>query len=86
MSSLGLLPDGCGDLFRLAEHQDKIRWIPYKNGVEIFRLYGDGVTGPGAALRRQPSRDEAQSKQLNREKNGTALSRLPVQAARFRLR
>jgi anti-sigma factor ChrR (cupin superfamily) len=52
MNSLGLLPDGCGDLFRLAEHQDKIRWIPYKNGVEIFRLYGDGVTGPGAALLR----------------------------------
>ena len=52
MSSLGLLPDGCGDLFRLAEHQDKIRWIPYKNGVEIFRLYGDGVTGPEAALLR----------------------------------
>jgi hypothetical protein len=42
MSSLGLLPDGCGDLFRLAEHRDKIRWIPYKNGVEIFRLYRTG--------------------------------------------
>ena len=77
MSSLGLLPDGCGDLFRLAEHRDKIRWIPYKNGVEIFRLYGDGVTGPGRLIISGP---------INREKNGTALSRLPVQAARFRLR
>jgi anti-sigma factor ChrR (cupin superfamily) len=40
------------DFFRLAEYQDKIRWEPYKQGVEIFRLYGDGVSGPAAALLR----------------------------------
>ncbi len=40
------------DLFHLAERPDEIPWQPFKDGVEIHRLYGDGVTGPTAALLR----------------------------------
>ena len=46
------LPIEIKDLFHIADHQDEIPWIPYKEGVEIFRLYGDGITGPTAALLR----------------------------------
>ena len=38
------------DLFRVATHPDEIPWQPFQDGVEIHRLYGDGVTGPTAAL------------------------------------
>lgn len=38
------------DLLNIAEHQDEIPWKPFGNGVEIHRLYGDGITGPSAAL------------------------------------
>jgi anti-sigma factor ChrR (cupin superfamily) len=38
------------DVFHFAEHQDQIAWEPYKKGVDIFRLYGDGISGPTAAL------------------------------------
>jgi anti-sigma factor ChrR (cupin superfamily) len=38
------------DVFHFADHQDELPWQPYKKGVEIFRLYGDGITGPTAAL------------------------------------
>jgi anti-sigma factor ChrR (cupin superfamily) len=48
--SSGMLPIKLHDLFHLASHQDQIAWQPYKKGVDIFRLYGDGVTGPTAAL------------------------------------
>jgi anti-sigma factor ChrR (cupin superfamily) len=50
MISARSLPEG--NIFSVAEHQDEIPWQPYKPGVEIFRLYGDGVTGPTAALLR----------------------------------
>jgi anti-sigma factor ChrR (cupin superfamily) len=40
------------NLFRIAEDQDQIPWISFRNGVDIHRLYGDGVTGPTAALLR----------------------------------
>ena len=40
------------DLFHIGDHQEDIPWSPYKKGVEIFRLYGDGISGPTAALLR----------------------------------
>lgn len=40
------------DLFRIAEKQDEIPWKPFKDGVDIYRLYGDGISGPTAALLR----------------------------------
>jgi len=46
------LPFEIKDLFHISDRQDEIPWTPYKKGVEIFRLYGDGITGPTAALLR----------------------------------
>ena len=40
------------NLFNIAEWQHEIAWQPYKDGLEIYRLYGDGLTGPTAALLR----------------------------------
>ena len=40
------------DLFRIAEWQDDLPWMPFRDGIDIHRLYGDGVTGPSAALLR----------------------------------
>ena len=49
-TSSGVFPLKLDDLFHFAAHQAEIAWQPYKKGVDIFRLYGDGVTGPTAAL------------------------------------
>jgi anti-sigma factor ChrR (cupin superfamily) len=49
-TSSGMFPVQLNDLFHFATHQDGFAWQPYKKGVDIFRLYGDGVTGPTAAL------------------------------------
>jgi anti-sigma factor ChrR (cupin superfamily) len=38
------------DLFSIAGRLDQIVWAPFRDGVEIHRLYGDGITGPTAAL------------------------------------
>lgn len=38
------------DLFQIAAHPEQIPWQPFRDGVEIHRLYGDGITGPTAAL------------------------------------
>jgi anti-sigma factor ChrR (cupin superfamily) len=38
------------NLFNIAAVQDSIPWKPFREGVEIHRLYGDGVSGPTAAL------------------------------------
>ena len=46
------------DVFHFADHQNEIAWEPYKKGVDIFRLYGDGITGPTAALVRYRERGE----------------------------
>jgi len=40
------------DLFQVTGWQHRIPWKPFKPLVEIYRLYGDGVTGPMAALLR----------------------------------
>ena len=39
-------------LFNILDWQDSIPWLPFLEGVEIHRLYGDGITGPTAALLR----------------------------------
>jgi anti-sigma factor ChrR (cupin superfamily) len=39
------------ELFRMADRPDAIAWQPFREGVRIHRLYGDG-TGPAAALLR----------------------------------
>ncbi len=39
-------------LFRLAEDPERISWQAFRPGVDIHRLYGDGVEGPTAALLR----------------------------------
>jgi anti-sigma factor ChrR (cupin superfamily) len=38
------------NLLKVAENADTIPWQPFRDGVEIYRLYGDGVSGPTAAL------------------------------------
>ncbi|MGB8166783.1 MAG: cupin domain-containing protein, partial [Chthoniobacteraceae bacterium] len=38
------------DLFNIATWQDEIPWQPFRDGVDIHRLYGDGKNGPTAAL------------------------------------
>ncbi len=40
------------ELMQLAENPDALAWAPFREGVQIHRLYGDGVTGPWAALLR----------------------------------
>lgn len=40
------------DLFQVSGWQEKLPWKPFKQGVDIYRLYGDGETGPTAALLR----------------------------------
>ena len=40
------------DLFNIEKWQNEIDWKPFHPGVEVFRLYGDGVNGPTAALLR----------------------------------
>ncbi|HSI15049.1 MAG TPA: cupin domain-containing protein [Chthoniobacter sp.] len=38
------------NLFNIAEWQHEVPWQPFKEGLEIYRLYGDGQSGPNAAL------------------------------------
>jgi anti-sigma factor ChrR (cupin superfamily) len=38
------------NLFQIEKFQDQIPWKPFREGVEIHHLYGDGVNGPSAAL------------------------------------
>lgn len=38
------------NLFNIAQWQHEIPWQPFREGLEIYRLYGDGVNGPTAAL------------------------------------
>jgi quercetin dioxygenase-like cupin family protein len=40
------------DLFEISKNAGAIPWQPFRDGVEIYRLYGDGVSGPAAALLR----------------------------------
>ena len=38
------------NLFNIAEWQHEIPWQPFKDGMEIYRLYGNETSGPTAAL------------------------------------
>jgi anti-sigma factor ChrR (cupin superfamily) len=38
------------NLFELARHPERIPWQPFQDGIDIHRLYGDGIHGPTAAL------------------------------------
>ncbi len=40
------------DLIGIASRQDSLPWQPFREGVEIYRLYGDGSQGAAAALLR----------------------------------
>src|SRR6516165_5900350 len=40
------------DLFQVSGWQHKLPWKPFQPGVDIYRLYEDGVSGPNAALLR----------------------------------
>jgi anti-sigma factor ChrR (cupin superfamily) len=40
------------ELFDIVRHQDDYEWEPFREHVDIHRLYGDGVSGPTAALLR----------------------------------
>lgn len=40
------------DLFQIVQRQDEFSWTAFREGVDIHRLYGDGITGPTAALLR----------------------------------
>ncbi len=51
-SEVASKPIQLGDLFHIAEWQDDIAWEPFREGVEIYHLYGDGKRGPSAVLLR----------------------------------
>jgi anti-sigma factor ChrR (cupin superfamily) len=38
------------NLFNIAQWQHEVPWQPFRDGIEIYRLYGDGKSGPTAAL------------------------------------
>ena len=40
------------DLFQISEWQDTLPWKPFRDGIDIYRLYGDGTSGPATALLR----------------------------------
>jgi anti-sigma factor ChrR (cupin superfamily) len=40
------------DLFKISDWQHTLPWTPFKEGVEIYRLYGDATSGPATALLR----------------------------------
>ena len=39
-------------LLQIADNPDLVKWEAFKDGVDIHRLYGEGVSGPSAALLR----------------------------------
>jgi anti-sigma factor ChrR (cupin superfamily) len=40
------------DLFQISDWQHTLAWIPFREGVEIYRLHGDGQSGSSTALLR----------------------------------
>ena len=39
-------------LFGPSADLDRISWQPFREGIDIYRIYGDGKSGPAAALLR----------------------------------
>lgn len=37
-------------LLDILSRQQEIPWKPFREGIDIHRIYGDGITGPTAAL------------------------------------
>ena len=40
------------DLFQISEWQQTLAWAPFRDGIDIHGLYGDGTSGPATALLR----------------------------------
>ena len=40
------------DLFRIADWEHTLPWAPFREGIDIYRLCGDGRNGPATALLR----------------------------------
>ena len=40
------------NLFEIVTHQESLPWKYFRENVDIHRLYGDGTSGPAAALLR----------------------------------
>jgi anti-sigma factor ChrR (cupin superfamily) len=40
------------NLFQISDWQHTLPWLPFRDGVDIYRLYGDGASGPTTALLR----------------------------------
>jgi anti-sigma factor ChrR (cupin superfamily) len=40
------------DLFAVSDWQHRLPWVPFREGIDVYRLYGDFVSGPTAALLR----------------------------------
>ena len=40
------------DIFQISEWQHTLAWTPFRDGIDIYRLYGDGLSGPATALLR----------------------------------
>lgn len=38
------------NLFNIAQWQHEIPWQPFKDGLEIYQIYGEAASGPSAAL------------------------------------
>jgi len=38
------------EVFNILQNEDHIPWAYFRDGVDIHRFYGDGETGPSAAL------------------------------------
>jgi anti-sigma factor ChrR (cupin superfamily) len=45
-------------LLHFSDCADRIPWKPFREGVEIHRIYGDGINGPSAALLRYRDKSE----------------------------
>ena len=40
------------NIFEISKWQHTLPWMPFRDGIDIYRLYGDGTSGPATALLR----------------------------------